>query len=220
MLKEKKQYIVIALILSGLVHALLFFYVSKTQSVDIQNYVPSVSIQVDIVNLQKLPAKLNDNQLKSESHMAEQIIHRDNSEYRLADLEMNHQSSELQKSQRNEAIMNIASDYQMIQLEKHAGLDGHVDQLSQLVYQEINRKKRYPYLAKRQRREGLVKLSFILHPDGKVTDVSVVESSRFSVLDRAAQKAVKDISPFLLAADYLNYQQAFNVDVDFRLGKI
>lgn len=90
--------------------------------------------------------------------------------------------------------------------------------LLELLFSAINRQKRYPYTAVRQQREGIVNLSFAIHPDGKVTDIEIVQSSRFAALDRAAVNAVESISPFVTAADYLETIHQYNVNIDFRLN--
>ena len=92
------------------------------------------------------------------------------------------------------------------------------EQLLSLLHQAIDKHKRYPYQARRQRREGLVKLQFVVHPNGQVTNVSVVQSSRFDALDDAARDAVNAISPFQLAANYIYEQHIYDVDIDFRLN--
>ena len=92
------------------------------------------------------------------------------------------------------------------------------DVLMQLVYRAINQHKHYPYMARRLGQQGKVSVNFVMHPDGQVTDVVVVESSRYSVLDRAAEQAVVAISPFAMAAEYLNYEKVFDIAVDFRLN--
>jgi TonB family protein len=92
------------------------------------------------------------------------------------------------------------------------------EQFVSLLHQAIDKHKHYPYQAQRQHREGLVKLQFVVHPDGQVTNVSVVESSRFDALDNAARDAVNAISPFQLAENYINEQKIYDVDIAFRLN--
>lgn len=212
--------LIISLVLSGLVHMVFLGYSENASIAGNSNVVSMISIQLEILQKDKTESLLYQNPVESKSY-SEGIVSENSSNHeKVDDLENIDEVKEaLVESVSGEAVTGDANDQSKDQ-QKQVNSNADVNQLLQLVYQEINRKKHYPYLAKRQRREGLVKLSFVLHPDGKVTDVSVIESSQFSVLDRAAQKAVEDISPFMLAADYLNYQQAFNVDVDFRLGKI
>ena len=73
-------------------------------------------------------------------------------------------------------------------------------------------------MAVRQRREGLVKVNFMLHPDGRISHVSVVKSSRYRLLDSAALAAVENVSPFYIAQNYLSQTELFDVDIDFRLN--
>ena len=198
-------------------HGFVLFYSSESRLIAKVNTSPMISIQLEIVHASQQNVSADSGEEKSTNSVTS---------HALADKSKNHQGAgSINVAPRQAEITEMPVQLTSYvknqeQVSDQANLEDNVRQLLSLVYQEINRKKHYPYLAKRQRREGLVKLSFVLHPDGKVTDVAVIGSSRFSVLDRAAQKAVEDISPFLLAADYLNYQRAFNVDVDFRLGKI
>ena len=219
MLIFKNRKMMIALALSGLVHIGFLFYSPQVFTGGDSNLVSGVSVQIEIVK--------DDNRFDAsgkealESNVSTGIV----TSSELPDVKeasvstVQDRDKSLEASANEQVTINDSSDL-VTEQEKKVQSNGNVNQFLQLVYQEISRHKLYPYMAKRQRREGLVKLNFVLHPDGQVTDVIIVQSSKFSVLDRAAQKAVEDISPFLLAADYLNYQQAFNVDVDFRLGKI
>lgn len=90
--------------------------------------------------------------------------------------------------------------------------------LLSLLHREINDRKQYPYLAQRQKRQGRVSLNFMLHPDGRISDIAIIESSRFGVLDHAAQSAIEKVSPFRLASRYLQQTELFNVDIEFRLN--
>lgn len=92
------------------------------------------------------------------------------------------------------------------------------DFLLGLLHDEISVHKKYPFMAVRQRREGLVTINFSLHPDGHISNISVVKSSRYDLLDNAARLAVEKISPFQVAGNYLHQTELFNVDIDFRLN--
>lgn len=87
----------------------------------------------------------------------------------------------------------------------------------ELLHNSISNHKEYPYLARRQRREGVATVGFVLHPDGSVRDTHLVVSSRSSMLDRAALAAVQSIEPFTPARDYLNKAEEFSIDVVFKL---
>jgi len=86
-----------------------------------------------------------------------------------------------------------------------------------LLHDSISNNKEYPYLARRQRREGVATVGFILHPDGSIEDAHLVASSSADTLDRAALRAVKRIAPFTPAQAYLDHAEAFRIDVVFNL---
>jgi len=93
----------------------------------------------------------------------------------------------------------------------------HKGSIIELLHKKISEHKQYPYMARRQRREGIARIEFVLHPDGSINDAHLVQSSRTLSLDRAAIKAVKSIEPFLVARDYLDQPEAFQVDVVFNV---
>ena len=93
----------------------------------------------------------------------------------------------------------------------------HNSSIIELLHTKISEHKQYPYMARRQRREGVARVEFVLHPDGSIDDARLVHSSRTRSLDKAAMKAVKSIEPFRLAKDYLDQPEAFQVDVVFNV---
>jgi len=87
----------------------------------------------------------------------------------------------------------------------------------ELLHTRISERKQYPYMARRQGREGVARVGFVLHPDGTINDTRLVHSSRTRTLDRAALEAVKGIEPFEPAKDYLYQPEVFQVDVVFNM---
>lgn len=87
----------------------------------------------------------------------------------------------------------------------------------ELLHSRIADNKKYPYLAKRQRRQGVTTVAFVLHPSGVIEDMHLINSSQTNALDRAALTAVKGIAPFIPAQDYLKQAETFKVDVVFKL---
>lgn len=87
----------------------------------------------------------------------------------------------------------------------------------ELLHSKISEHKQYPYMARRQRREGVARVEFVLYPDGSIDEAHLVNSSRTRSLDNAAIKAVESIEPFLFARDYLQQPEAFQVDVVFNV---
>ena len=86
-----------------------------------------------------------------------------------------------------------------------------------LLHQAIDDRKRYPTLARRQRREGSATVLFRLHPDGALDRLELAASSGFDMLDKAALRAVADVAPFAPATRYLTRDKQFSVEVEFRL---
>ncbi len=86
-----------------------------------------------------------------------------------------------------------------------------------LLHTKISEHKQYPYMARRQGREGVVRVEFVLYPDGSIDGAHLVNSSRTLSLDNAAIKAVESIEPFLVAKEYLKQPEAFQVDIVFNV---
>lgn len=87
----------------------------------------------------------------------------------------------------------------------------------ELLHRRISDNKEYPYLARRQRREGIATVAFVLHPDGRIENAHLVASSHARTLDRAALSAVEQIEPFIAAKEYLERSETFQVDIEFDL---
>ena len=87
----------------------------------------------------------------------------------------------------------------------------------ELLHSSISNNKKYPYLAQRQRREGITTIAFVLHPDGTIENTRLINSSQTGSLDRAALSAVKGIEPFIVAKEYLDQSEEFRIDVIFDL---
>ena len=86
-----------------------------------------------------------------------------------------------------------------------------------LLHQAIDDRKRYPTLARRQRREGSATVLFRLHPDGALDRLELAASSGFDMLDQAALRAVAGVAPFEPAMRLLTRDAEFRVEVEFRL---
>lgn len=61
----------------------------------------------------------------------------------------------------------------------------------------------YPSEAAAYRIRGMVTISFLLYPDGRVAEVAIAKSSGFRVLDEAALNTIRSISPVRDANMYL-----------------
>ncbi len=92
---------------------------------------------------------------------------------------------------------------------------GRAAQLMAVLHEEINRQKRYPYIAKRRGLDGVATIAFRLGPDGEIAHIQVLESSGYGVLDKAAGAAVARASPLARASTYLESPRDFQVKVVF-----
>ena len=102
--------------------------------------------------------------------------------------------------------------------EADAGTAARRGELLSLLHEAISREKRYPMLARRQRREGTTTVSFRLSPSGEMDAIGVDHSSGFSLLDTAAVSAVSRVAPFAPARIFLSDVTRFKVDVTFKLN--
>ena len=112
-------------------------------------------------------------------------------------------------------VVNESESIAQIKQSTNASQQHH--SILELLHSSISNYKEYPYLARRQRREGVATVSFVLHPDGTIKNAHLVSSSSTGMLDRAALSAVKRIEPFRAARDYLDQAEEFKIDVVFNL---
>jgi len=213
---EKNTYrIILALILSALVHISIVFYVVEEKDSYIVDVANSIVVRLEMIagstesvddgNKHKRKTEIEKHVLSGHEKIISSVV--DKSIKNIKEKNREEVQSDL-------ADKKGAENYQEI-TESNSDKS---DELLKLVYIEINKNKYYPYQARRQHREGRVKINFKLHPDGRVSEITVLESSHFNALDYAAQKAVKSISPFLIAANYLHTETEFNVNIDYRLN--
>lgn len=211
---SSKAIIVYALALSGLAHGLLFYYhadeldygeIEAEQSyISVKLYSTKPSVKQDKV------VKTADNDTeKSDSKEIVQVKALAGNHISEKKIEKTKSVKQQDRSTKEDAISEAET-------KKQSG-ESRVLLLS-LLHKEINAHKEYPYMAVRQRREGRVKINFMLHPDGKISDISIVESSHYSLLDAAARLAVQSVSPLQVAENYLQQSELFDVDIEFRLN--
>ncbi|MCB4791538.1 MAG: energy transducer TonB [Elusimicrobia bacterium] len=60
----------------------------------------------------------------------------------------------------------------------------------------IHRKMTYPQIARKMGWSGQVTISFVVEEDGTVTNIKIVSSSGFDILDRNGVNAIKSCSPY------------------------
>ena len=115
-------------------------------------------------------------------------------------------------------VLPVVSESKSIaQIKQSTSASQQQHSILELLHSSISNYKEYPYLARRQRREGVATVGFVLHPDGTIKNTHLVTSSSTGMLDRAALSAVKRIEPFRAARDYLDQAEEFKIDVVFNL---
>jgi len=82
----------------------------------------------------------------------------------------------------------------------------------------IEANKRYPAMARRLRREGRVVVRFVVHADGRISDIAVAQGSGTRILDRAALRAVKAVGTFRpFPEEFRESNKRFRIAMRFRL---
>ena len=217
-IKKSSITIVLGLIVSGLMHLALFIHYDDESVTGTSDKRESVIEVIIALAPEKVPVeeslsrktKVVQNVVASDRHKEEKTI----KAFEDVSIKKNDAVSAEEK------VFFEKQEVDQKPVEKVSSANESEDKniLLSLIYKEINKYKTYPYQAVRLHREGRVKVNFTLHPDGRVSQIVIVESSRFNVLDRAARKAVESISPFLMAVNYLQVEREFNVDIDYRLN--
>lgn len=83
---------------------------------------------------------------------------------------------------------------------------------------KIESHKKYPETARRQQMEGVTVASFVIHPDGSISDLTVATGSGHESLDAAALEAVTSAAPFPpLPEKYFNKPAAVKVPIAFQI---
>lgn len=88
--------------------------------------------------------------------------------------------------------------------------------LLKLLHDATDAQLNYPQLAGDFRVSGTTRIGFTIHPNGQVTQVKMVQSSRFPPFDTAALDAINAISPVHGVEAYLKEPQYVEVNVIFR----
>ena len=130
--------LIIALVLSGLVHMVFLGYSENTSLGGKSNAVSMISIQLEILQKDKTESLLYQKPVESKSY-SEDIVSEDSSNHKkVADLANIDEITEtLAVSVSEEAVTGDANDQSKDQ-QRQVNSNGDVNQLLQLVYQEIN----------------------------------------------------------------------------------
>jgi len=98
-----------------------------------------------------------------------------------------------------------------------AGLTDQRPLVTEPLFNGAQRKPAYPYMARKRGQQGTVLLEVFLDKRGQIESVTLVDSSGFSLLDRAAEKAVRRWSFRPLVRDGVALSSRVRVPVVFRL---
>lgn len=101
---------------------------------------------------------------------------------------------------------------------QHATIAGkQMSALTEILHTAIQNAQQYPASAQEMGRQGRSTVSFLLHPDGSVTDLKLLHSSGTTSIDNAALAAVNNAAPFPQVNKYLQTAKPYQLDVVFLL---
>jgi len=84
---------------------------------------------------------------------------------------------------------------------------------------ELEKGKNYPSTARRLKQEGSVRVRFTIQQDGRISDVEISESSRYSALDKSALEAVKNMGRFQPIPSVLNKKSwRIEIPIQYKLN--
>jgi TonB family protein len=201
-------------------HAALLLALWQTQAV-----IPAVGegLEIELVSSDTISADTETERAARQANAESQKFSADNLPARVnnspADRDDINQRTEADKlkkiiSQASTSVDNDAGEKALTRSTNAAMNNNHI---VELLHTKISEHKQYPYLAKRQRREGTARVEFMLYPDGSIDTARLLRSSKTRSLDKAALNAVESIEPFLSARDYLERPETFQVDVVFNV---
>ncbi len=72
-----------------------------------------------------------------------------------------------------------------------------------LIRKEIEKRKKYPLIAKKRDIDGIVEVSFLLNSDGSLSHLMIERSSNYRILDQAALELIHTTVPFPAFPDTL-----------------
>lgn len=90
------------------------------------------------------------------------------------------------------------------------------DRILALLHKAIAAHQAYPDDASDRGESGHVKIGFVLHPDGHLDQLSILQSSGYSSLDQAALQAVRGASPISIPDRQLSKSDYFSIDIIFK----
>ncbi|MCD6586587.1 MAG: energy transducer TonB [Desulfobacteraceae bacterium] len=116
-----------------------------------------------------------------------------------------------------EAVDTDVVEFSLPEIEESGGFGSRMDYLD-MVRLKIESFKQYPPFSRQRNMEGLVTVAFLIGLDGVISGVTVVRSSGFASLDKAAILAVNNAAPFSAPPEkYFKQQVRVKVPIAFEL---
>lgn len=81
-----------------------------------------------------------------------------------------------------------------------------------LIGSAIERAKTYPAIARRRGFEGTVYVSFSIGPEGEPSEIEVLKSSGYNMLDEATMKVIKKAAPYPYIDDRVEVPVTYRLD--------
>lgn len=108
--------------------------------------------------------------------------------------------------------MSASSRMQIQRFKSEKNID---DALLQILYEATAANLVYPQVAVAFNRKGLVRIRFVIHPNGRVTNVMLITSCGFDPLDKAGLDAIHAISPIRNAKFHLDKPKPIVAEIQF-----
>jgi protein TonB len=100
---------------------------------------------------------------------------------------------------------------------RHRTLRADYGWLAQSLWDEVERVKRYPYLARVNHWEGQVMIQAVIRRNGEIPRIEVVESSGHAVLDADAVETVRRCAPLTLVHPLHRHEISLYIPILYRL---
>lgn len=89
--------------------------------------------------------------------------------------------------------------------------------LAEMLFRQVEATKRYPLVARKNRWQGSVTLQAMVHEDGRISDITIVEPSGHSTLDQEAITLLERTSPVALTHPLGQSHVVMQIPVGYRL---
>jgi len=87
------------------------------------------------------------------------------------------------------------------------------------IYEVIAEKKRYPKKARRYKQEGSIKVSFKVLRDGTITELKLLEKSKYKSLNKAVKKLFNKLQKFHQPPSNLSFPLELSITINYRLKR-